>query len=172
MKKRSHAVYVLELLSAGCVFAAILVTQGHAESAQSVLQEMESRYGTSSGSPAPRGTSPSPATQPNAEVPAGQGAPPSKKSVPTVPEDRPWRVSNSCNKTETPLTVDTNVRAHLFFNGRYLANTPAVVCIRNKAIWKNDGAFLVRLSLKGYSDIVDTVIMGTDPVTKHYILQK
>lgn len=175
MRKRLYAaVCILEFFSAVFVLAGILVTQCHAESAQSVLQDMESRYGNSSESPTPQGSNLSPTTQPNGEVPAAQGSPTAhaKKSVPIVPANLPWRVSNSCTKKETSLTVKTNVRAHLFFNGHNLSNTPAVVCIRNKAIWRNDGAFLVRLSLRGYSDIVDTVIMGTDPITKHYILQK
>ncbi len=172
LNKTLRNVRVVAVVASLCFLVSVPVTGVYAESAQSVLQDMESRYETIPVAPSPSGTDPDSFAPPPAVSPASPASPPEKKGVPTVPKALPWRVSNACDKTETSMTVDTNVRARLFFNGQFLAMTPTVVCIRRKAIWTNDGAFLVRLSRKGYSDIVDTVIMGTDPVTKHYLFQK
>ncbi|MHB1287301.1 MAG: hypothetical protein ACYCYP_12255 [Leptospirales bacterium] len=173
MNKHIYNVRVLAVVASFFILViSVPVTRVYGESAQSVLQDMESRYETIPVAPSPSGTNPDSFIQSPAVSPPSSASHPEKKTVPNAQETLPWRVSNACDKTETSMTVDTNVTALLFFNGRFLAITPTVVCIRRKAIWTNDGAFLVRLSRKGYSDIVDTVIMGTDPVTKHYILQK
>jgi hypothetical protein len=153
-----------------------------AESAQGLLNEMQQRY----ENPNPQVSVPSSQNaMPPAPVSPSIGTVPPVTVAPlTVPQptQNPGSISKGqnaeslgrlgrvCRKNETPLIIDTNVSAKLFFNGSYLTNTPAQICVKNKAIWTNDGAFLIRLSKKGYAEIVDTIIMGTTKLKKKYIL--
>ncbi|MHB1758332.1 MAG: hypothetical protein ACYCT9_12650 [Leptospirillum sp.] len=152
-----------------------------AESAQDLVNEMKQRYETpNSQAPAqssenpmpPPPVSPSIGTAPSVIAPLT--VPQSTQSTGSVSKgqnaESVGRVGSVCTKTETPLIIETNVSAKLFFNGRYLTNTPVRICVKNKAIWTNDGAFLIRLSKQGYGEIVDTIIMGTTKLKKKYIL--
>jgi len=152
-----------------------------AGSAQDLLNEMEQRYES------PKSQVPAPASQnsmPPAPVSPSIGTAPTVTDPLTVPQSTQntgsvskgqnaknlGRVGSVCTKHETPLIIETNVSAKLFFNGSYLTNTPARICVKNKAIWTNDGAFLIRLSKQGYGEIVDTIIMGTTKLKKKYVL--
>ncbi|MHB1564893.1 MAG: hypothetical protein ACYCXP_12545 [Leptospirillum sp.] len=152
-----------------------------AGSAQDLLNEMEQRYESpNSQVSAPPSQNPMP---PPPVSPSIGTTPPVIEPL-TVPQSTQnkrsvskgnntknvGRVGSVCTKNETPLIIQTNVSAKLFFNGKYLTNTPARICVKNKAIWTNDGAFLIRLSKHGYGEIVDTIIMGTKKLKKKYVL--
>lgn len=152
-----------------------------ADSAQDLLNEMQQRY-ESTNSQTPAQTNQNSLPPPPVSPPIGTNSPVIQPSV--VPQSTQnkgniskkqnnkniGRVGVACTKTETPLIIETNVSAKLFFNGRYLTTTPVRICVKNKAIWANDGAFLIRLSKQGYAEIVDTIIMGTTKLKKKYVL--
>ena len=108
-----------------------------ADSAQDLLNEMQQRY-ESTNSQTPAQTNQNSLPPPPVSPPIGTNSPVIQPSVVLQSTQNKGNISKkqnnknvgrvgvACTKTETPLIIETNVSAKLFFNGRYLTTTPVL----------------------------------------------